>query len=87
MATTGTPAIEDVIVAIGGHPKLTSRTKSDLRSALRTIAKASGQPPNSIPANPPAISRRLKTFKPAELGIRPATWSNALNLGRRRHAV
>lgn len=80
MTSIGTRTVEDVIFAINNHPKLTPRAKSDFTSALRTVAKAIGQPPNAVPANPPAITRRLKTFKPAELGLKSSSWSNALYL-------
>jgi hypothetical protein len=70
--------IEDVIQAITTLKGLSPRTKSDYKSALRTVAKAIGQPPNAIPANPPAITRRLKGFKAAELDLKPASWNNAL---------
>jgi len=45
--------------------------------------EAIGQPPNAVPANPPAITRRLKGFKAAQLGLRPASWNNALSLARK----
>jgi hypothetical protein len=75
--------IEDVIQAIDGRPGLSPRTRSDYKSALRTVANAIGQPPHAVPANPPAITRRLKGFKAAQVGLRPASWNNALSLARK----
>jgi integrase len=75
--------IEDVLRAVDDLPGLAPRTKSDYKSALRTLAKAIGQLPNAIPANPPAITRRLKNFKAAELGLKPASWNNALSISRK----
>jgi integrase len=75
--------IEDVILTIGAMATLTPRTKSDFKSALSTISKAIGKPPNAIPAYPPAITKRLKGFKPAELDLKPASWMNALSLARK----
>jgi hypothetical protein len=75
--------IEDVIQAIATLPGLTPRTRSDYKSALRTVARAIGQLPNAIPANPPAITRRLKGFKAAELDLKPASWNNAISISRK----
>ena len=75
--------IEDVIQAIATMPGLSPRARSDYKSALRTISDAIGQAPTAIPANPPAITRRLKGFKAAQLGLRPASWNNAVSLARK----
>lgn len=75
-----TKTIADIILAMDDLPGIANRTRSDYKSALRTVARAHGADPSAIPANPPAITRRLRHFEPAELGLTSRSWSNALSL-------
>lgn len=79
--------LEDVVNAISGVLGISLRTQSDYRSAVRTLARALGRPLHAVPANPPAITRALNGFEPAQLGLRPESWSNALSLARKAFTV
>ena len=71
-----TPTLSQTIDWIRDDPDLAPNKRRDLRSALVTMAKAVGRPPEQIPASHRWLRQHLAVFHPQHLGISPKRWSN-----------
>lgn len=82
------PTLATVLAHIGASEVLTSRQRQDLSSALRTVARVLGRPPEEVSAHPGQLRDRLKGFVPATAGLSPRRWANAASLARQafKHA-
>lgn len=78
-ATPSRTTLADVLGAIA-TVNVPDRRRQDLASAVRTAAKALGQPPGNIPADPRLLGKRLKAISPITLGLTPGRWSNVQSL-------
>src|ERR1700730_16524468 len=62
--------------------KLPERRKQEIASAIRTVARALGRPPENIPAEARLLASRLKEVAPAAIGISRGRWNNVRALLR-----
>jgi uncharacterized protein YbjT (DUF2867 family) len=69
-----------VLTAIAGDADLTNAQRQDMASAVRRVARALGKPPESIPADPPMLARRLAEVAPVSIGVTAGRWSNVRSL-------
>ena len=58
-------------------PELSVQKRADLRSALKTVARAFALPLDAVPATPAILRQRLEQISPAALGIGKQSWANA----------
>jgi hypothetical protein len=61
---------------------LPERRRQEIASALRTIARIIGKPPERIPSHPRLLAERLKQIAPLAIGISPGRWNNIRSLTR-----
>jgi len=61
---------------------LPERRRQEISSALRTIARAIGKPPERIPSHPRLLAARLKQIAPTAIGISRGRWNNIRSLAR-----
>jgi site-specific recombinase XerD len=71
--------LRDQIVADKALPL---RKRQDVSSALNTLARVLGKPPEEIPVHPGYIRERLEGFTPAMAGLKPGRWHNVMSLFR-----
>lgn len=76
------PTLADMIERIQADATVPPRRRAELASALRTMARAIGQPPEEIRSHPAYLRDHLKHFAPAMLGISASRWANVLSLTR-----
>ncbi len=72
-------SLADLITLIS-NANLTERQKQDMRSAVRTLAKALGGAPEEIAADVAGLRRRLDALSPEALGHSKGRWSNMRSL-------
>jgi hypothetical protein len=72
--------LADVVTVVTSAPDLTKAQCQDMASAVRTVARALGKPPESIPADPAMLARRLAEVAPVSIGITDGRWSNVRSL-------
>ena len=75
------PTLADVLAAVHSAP-LPDRRRQDLASAVRSVARALGRPPEQIPADPRLLARRLAEIAPQALGFSKPRWNNVRSLLR-----
>jgi integrase len=75
------PTLADVLAAVQAAD-LTERRRQEISSAVRTIARAIGKPPERIPSHPRLLGERLKQVAPHAIGISPGRWNNVRSLAR-----
>ena len=86
MATTPTsrapsgPTLGDVLTAVTSAIDLTKSQRQDIASAVRTVARVLGKPPESVPADPPLLARRLAEVMPIAIGMTKGRWANVRSL-------
>jgi integrase len=68
------------VISLISLSDLTDRQKQDMRSAVRTAAKALGAIPEDIHADVVAIRRRLDALSPEALGLTRGRWANMRSL-------
>lgn len=78
--------LADVIAALP-TAGLSARRQQEIASALHTIARALGRPPDCIPAKPRQLSARLKEIAPHAIGISRRRLNNIRSLARAGLAV
>src|SRR5512132_100988 len=89
MSTPATPratvrpphTLADVLAAIAAA-ELPGRRKQDLASAVRSVARALGRPPEQVPADPRLLGNRLAEVAPQALGLSRGRWKNVRSLVR-----
>ncbi len=62
------------------HEALSLTRRRDMVSALATMAKAMGLPPEFLAAEPVTLRPRLATMTAAKAGVRPGRWRNVMSL-------
>ncbi len=72
--------LADVLKTIDGDQELTPKRRAEIKSALRTMARAFGRSLGDLPADPKRIRRQLEGFSPASAGIEKARWQNVRSL-------
>ena len=78
-AASSRATFADIILLIN-NSNLTTRQKLDQSSAVRSVAKALGAPPETITAEPAALRRRLDGLSPSSLGVSKGRWANIRSL-------
>jgi hypothetical protein len=68
------------LIALISCADLTVRQKQDMRSAVRTLAKALGGEPEEIAADVAGLRRRLDALSPEALGHGKGRWANMRSL-------
>ena len=89
MSTSG-PSRGDILisqtlaeVAAGiSRAELSDRRRQELKSALRTVARALGRPLGEVPADPRLLGNRLAEVAPVAIGLSPGRWANVRSLLR-----
>jgi len=69
------PTLADVLDVVA-HADIDERRRGEIRSALRTIARALNRPPDQIPADANALRRRLDEVSPIAVGLSAGRWAN-----------
>src|SRR5712671_4513291 len=75
------PSLADLLATLAAGD-LPERKRQELRSAIRTVARALGQSPENIPADGRLLASRLKEVAPAAIGISRGRWNNIRSLLR-----
>ena len=70
------PTLADAIARIVDDERLSVTRRRDMASALRSIARALGRPPEILPASTRWLQPRLERLHPEQLGISAKRWSN-----------
>ncbi len=70
------PTLADAIARIVNDPDLAPTRRRDMASALRSVAKALGRPPEILPASAHWLQPRLERAHPEQLGISAKRWRN-----------
>ena len=70
------PTLADAIERIVNNTGLERTRRRDMASALRSIAKALGRPPEILPASAHWLQRRLERVHHEQLGVTAKTWRN-----------
>jgi integrase len=71
-----TPTLKSVLDRLGSDDALSASRKRDLRSAVTSFAKLTGQPPADIPLDLGVIRRTLDDMVPAQAKVSPKRWAN-----------
>src|SRR3954452_22456705 len=79
-APADAPTLAVVLARLEQADPALHRNLADLRSAVRTVAKVLGLPPEAVPAHPGFLRPRLERVVPAAHGLRPARWANVRSL-------
>src|SRR5690348_6937176 len=77
-----TATLAAVLEAVAAAPDLTPQRRQNMASAVRTVARLLGRTPESIPADPRQLARRLDSIAPEAAGISRARWNNVRSLLR-----
>jgi site-specific recombinase XerD len=75
-----TPSLADVLTAIAEAADLSRARRQDMASAVRTIARVLGRPPEVIPTDPVLLGRRLAEVSPTAQGVSKERWTNVRSL-------
>jgi hypothetical protein len=75
-------SLADVLTAVQNAADLPERRRQEIASALRTVARALGRPPERIPTDPHRLSARLKEVAPLAIGVSRGRWNNIRALVR-----
>jgi hypothetical protein len=76
-----TASLADLLTTLQAS-NLPERRKQEIASAIRTVARALGRPPENIPAEARLLASRLKEVAPAAIGISRGRWNNVRALLR-----
>jgi integrase len=75
------PSLSDLLATLEAGD-LPERKRQELASAIRTVARALGRPPENVPADGRLLAGRLKDAAPAAIGISRGRWNNVRSLLR-----
>jgi len=64
-----TPTLADVRMRIMAHGEISSVRRASIGSAVNTVCRVLGMPPEAVPANPAFIRRKLNAARPAAAGV------------------
>ncbi len=73
--------LADVATGVS-QAELPDRRRQELKSALRTVARALGRRLEDVPADPRLLANRLAEVAPVAIGISPGRWANVKSLMR-----
>ena len=73
--------LADVATGIS-QAELPDRRRQELKSALRTVARALGRRLEDVPADPRLLANRLAEVAPVAIGLSPGRWANVKSLMR-----
>lgn len=76
---TDTVTLAEAIERITADAELSATRRRDLASALRTIARALGHPPEILPASVHWLRPRLERLHHAQLGLSAKRWRNVVS--------
>src|SRR4051794_8218584 len=76
------PSLADVLRQVAGDPTIPERRRSELGSAIRSMARWIGSPPAEVPAAADFIRRKLATLHPATIGVSKRRLGNVKSLLR-----
>jgi hypothetical protein len=79
-SVSGGLTLTDVMSRIEGHPDLTPSRRQEMVSALRTVARALGSEPASIPADLSVLRKRLAGVSAMSAGVSRGRWNNVRSL-------
>ena len=79
----GQRSIADVIGRVALDSSLPKTIGQNWCWGLRTICRAAGKDPASVPAHPDFLRRLMKSAAPAAIGLTPAAWNNARSLANK----
>src|SRR5215470_12530022 len=82
-----TATLAAVLEAIAAAPGLMPQRRQNMASAVRTVARLLGRGPDSIPADPRQLARRLDSIAPEAAGISKGRWNNVRSLLRTAPAL
>ena len=74
------PSLAEARTRLLADESLPVSRRRDMASALTSLAKAIGRPPETIAATPPVLRPLLAGLTPAMVGCRPGRWRNILSL-------
>ena len=67
---------QDVLDLVGGNPDLSETRRRDLRSAVVTYGKVTGEPLSTIPMDLVAMRRTLDGLVPMQFKVSRKRWAN-----------
>jgi hypothetical protein len=74
------PTLADLIARVKADETLSLPTRQNRCWGLRTVARAVGKDPATIPAHPEFLGKLLDRATPAAIGIKRGAWDNARSL-------
>jgi integrase len=81
-ANPTSPSLADLLAVIAADNNLSERKRQELASAIRTVARALGRPPENIPTDAWLLANRLQEVAPAAIGLSRGRWNNVRSLFR-----
>lgn len=69
-----------VLDVVHADPNLTSRQRQDMLSAVRTVARLLGSPPQAIALDVQSLRRKMEGVAPLAHGLSPGRWNNVRSL-------
>jgi hypothetical protein len=79
-ADPSTLTLADLIARVRSADTLSLTTRQNWAWALRTVARAAGKDPATVPAHPQFLRKVLGRAAPKAIGISQASWNNARSL-------
>lgn len=79
-SVSGGLTLTHVMSRIEGHPDLAPSRRQEMVSALRTVARALGSEPASIPADLSVLRKRLAGVSAMSAGVSRGRWNNVRSL-------
>ena len=78
--TPSRATLQTVLDAVQADPNLTSRQRQDMLSAVRTVARLLGSPPQAIALDVQSLRRRMEGLAPLAHGLSTGRWNNVRSL-------
>jgi len=77
---TTIPSLAELRTRLLADETLAEVRRRDMASALASLAKALGRPPETVQADPATLRPMLAGLTPAMVGLKPGRWRNVLSL-------
>ncbi len=77
---TTSSSVAELRAYLAGDATLPAGRQRDMVSALSSLAKALGRPPEAIPADPAQLRDAIAPLTPAMVGLKPGRWRNVQSL-------
>lgn len=78
LQNTPLPTLAELRARVLADETLPLARRRDMASALASLAKALGQPAETVLADPVSLRPRLAGLTPAMVGLKPGRWRNVL---------